>query len=199
MAGEFRHARIRLGLSQETLGALLGISGDKIGKIERAELATLSFTDAAEIGALLGLDLSTRVYPNGSGIRDAAQSKQQSRLLEHVGSPLRSRTEVPLPQQPGQPRELRAWDCMLSDQTVRTAFEFESRITDYQAMVRRHALKRRDDPVDNFVLVVADTAHNRRVMREFAALLPELPRLRTSGVLVVLRAGRHPPSGWIFL
>jgi hypothetical protein len=49
------------------------------------------------------------------------------------------------------------------------------------------------------VLIVADTKHNRQVMREFAGLLGDLPKLRRSAVLGPLRAGRHPPTGWTFL
>ncbi|MEO6349652.1 MAG: hypothetical protein ABIP53_03285 [Candidatus Limnocylindrales bacterium] len=66
-----------------------------------------------------------------------------------------------------------------------------------QATTRRHNEKRRDDPIDHFLLVVADTRHNRRVMAEFASLLGDLPRLRTATVLQLLQDGKHPPTGWI--
>jgi hypothetical protein len=177
---------------------MLEMSGDKIGKIERGELATFSFTDAAQIGAVLGLDLSARFYPNGAVVRDAGQATKLVRLIEHVSLPLHSRTDVPLPQRPSQPRELRAWDCVVWDRTARSAFEFESRITDFQAMTRRHALKRRDDPVDHFVLAVADSAHNRRALQELGSLITDLPRLRTATVLRLLESGRHPPTGFMF-
>ena len=68
-----------------------------------------------------------------------------------------------------------------------------------QATTRRHNLKRVDDRVDHFLLVVADTRHNRLVMREFASLLGDLPHLRTADVLSCLRAGKRPPTGWTFL
>ena len=68
---------------------------------------------------------------------------------------------------------------------------------DVQAMTRRHEMKRRDDPVDNFLLILVDTAHNRQALAEYGALLPDLPRLRTSTVLSTLEAGNHPPTGYI--
>jgi hypothetical protein len=81
----------------------------------------------------------------------------------------------------------------------RTAVEFEKRIRDAQAMTRRHEMKRRDDPVDGFLLVLADTRTNRRVYAQFRDLWPDLPRLRTSRVLAMLEAGEHPPSGIILV
>ncbi len=81
---------------------------------------------------------------------------------------------------------------------MRTGIELEARVRDVQAVTRRHALKRRDDPVDSFLLVLADTRSNRRVMDVYGDLLRHLPRLRTANVLAALRAGEHPPTGLIF-
>jgi len=77
----------------------------------------------------------------------------------------------------------------------RTVVEFESRIYDVQAQKRRYELKLRDDPVEHFLLVVADTRGNRRSLADLADLWPELPRLRTATVLSLLKSGRHPPTG----
>jgi len=195
-AVEIRHARIRAGLSQEEVGRRVGVSGDKIWKIEHERLPSLSVVDACEIGAVLGFDLAARLYPNGAPVRDQAQAAKLLRLLLNVGEPLSYRTDVALPQREGQP-DMRAWDAVLSGHGERTGIELESRLTDMQATTRRHNLKRRDDAVDHFLLVVADTRHNRRVVREFAELLPDLPRLRTASVLRLLRAGHHPPTALI--
>lgn len=194
---ELVHARLAAGMSQREAGAAAGLSEDKVWKIENDRAPALSFRDAARLGAVLGLDLSARFYPTGVRIRDAAQARQLSSFLGHVGGGLRFKTDVPLPQIPDQSPELRAWDSIIWDAVARTAVEFEARIQDVQAMTRRHAMKRRDDPVDNFLLVTADTVHNRRVLAEFGALLPDLPRLRTATVLAALEAGRHPPTGYI--
>jgi hypothetical protein len=81
----------------------------------------------------------------------------------------------------------------------RTGFEFETRLRDIQAQTRRHNLKRRDDPVDHFLLVVADTRHNRAVLREFAELFADLPRHGTASLLKALKTGQHPQTGLILL
>jgi len=192
------HARLASGMSQRAVGALAGLSADKVWKIENNRAPALSLRDAAQLGAVLGLDLSARFYPIGVPVRDGAQARQLSCFLGHVAAPLRFRTDVPLPQVPGQPQELRAWDSVIWDHTARTAVELEARVEDLQAMTRRHSLKRRDDPVNNFLLVIADTVYNRRVLSEYGGLLPDLPRLRTATVLALLEAGQHPPTGYIF-
>jgi hypothetical protein len=106
------------------------------------------------------------------------------------------RTEVPLPPLPDR-SEHRAWDAVITGSGARTAVELEMRLTDAQAVERRVALKLRDDPPDGFVLLVADTAHNRRVLREHSHLFEQLPRLRPSALLRAIEAGRHPPSGLV--
>ena len=172
------------------------MSGDKVWKIEHQVQPSLSIEDACGMGALLGLDVVIRAFPNGAPIRDASQAGRLLRLLGNVGPPLRHRTDAPLPRRDGV-TELRAWDALLEGSGKRTGIELESRLADVQETTRRHNLKRRDDPVDHFLLVVADTRHNRRVIAEFGPLLAALPRLRTASVLAALRAGRHPPTGLI--
>jgi hypothetical protein len=81
----------------------------------------------------------------------------------------------------------------------RTAVEFEARLYDIQAQIRRWLLKWRDDPVDQLLIVAADTRHNRHVLAEFTDLLVDFPRLSTADVLGQLRAGQHPPTGLILL
>ena len=195
---EIHDARVRAGLSQEEVGRRVGVSGDKVWKIEHQRLPSLSIRDACEIGAVLGLDFAARLYPNGALVRDAGQARRLLRLLTAVGKPLSYRTDVVLPSQ-GDRLELRAWDAVIYGLGERTGIELEARLGDMQATARRHNLKRRDDPVDHFLFAVADTRHNRRVLGEFALLLSDLPRLRTATVLRLLRGGRHPPSGLILI
>jgi hypothetical protein len=64
---------------------------------------------------------------------------------------------------------------------------------------RRLGLKRRDDALDGFVLVVADTRRNRATIASEPGLFADLPRLRAHRVIAALEAGVHPPSALIFL
>jgi transcriptional regulator with XRE-family HTH domain len=186
------------GISQTELGRRLGMSGDKIWQLENDRLPSLSIVEACEIAAVVGLDLSVRSYPNGAKLRDAVQMQRLLRVLAEVGRPLTWRLEVCLPRLPDR-TELRAWDALIEGAGQRTGVELESRLTDIQATFRQHNGKRRDDPVDNFLLLVADTRSNRRVLEEFPELLVGLPRLRTANVVSDLRSGKHPGTGVILV
>lgn len=75
----------------------------------------------------------------------------------------------------------------------------EMRITDAQALERRINLKRRDDPADSFILLVADTHANRRVLREHPELFPDLARLTFSRLTTLLAAGQHPSDALVLV
>ena len=195
---ECRHARLRLGLSQREIAAAAGIDRADYSRFERARLERASVIVACRVGAVLGLDIWMRAFPGGRSLRDAGQARHMQRLIEAVGPPLTCRLEVPLP--PSADRhEQRAWDLVILGHGMRTAVEFETRLYDLQAQMRRWALKRRDDPVERFLVVLADTRANRRSLAEFADVLADVPRLRTDVVLRTLRAGSHPPTGLVLL
>jgi transcriptional regulator with XRE-family HTH domain len=198
LGDEFRDQRVGLGVSQSRVADALGMSASWYSRAERAKIRHLAVVDAARIAAVLGLDLVVRTYPGGAPLRDSAHAARLGRVLSHVRAPLHYRVEVPLRQVPDRP-EPRAWDAMLYDGDRRTAIELEMRLRDAQAMIRRHSLKRRDDPVDGFLLVIAAIRTNRRVLAELADLFPDLPRLRTQRVLAALEDGEHPPSGIILI
>ena len=194
-----REARVGAGLSQTELGKAVRMSAPPISRVERGKLRTLSIVQASRVASVLGMDLRVNAYPGGDPLRDSAHAERLRRVLKHVRPPLRYRVDVPLPRREDGPPELRAWDAVLYGHGRRTGIEVEMRVRDVQAMIRRHAMKRRDDPVDGFVLVLAVTRTNRRVLRENLDLFPDLPRLTTSRVLASLSKGEHPPSGTIML
>jgi len=73
------------------------------------------------------------------------------------------------------------------------------RLRDAQAVERRIGLKLRDDPPDHFLLLIADTRHNCRMLAAYPGLFADLPRLRPAAVFRVLEAGSHPPTGLLFI
>lgn len=198
IAKELRGSRVALGVSQAHVASSARVSRPRYSRIERAKAPTLTVAEAARLGSVLGLDLWVRLYPGGHPLRDAPSSERLRRLLTHVRRPLRWQTEVPLPTQPDR-TDQRAWDAVVYGQGARTAIELEMRIVDGQAAERRIALKRRDDPVDAFLLAIADSRGNRRVLRENPALFADLPRLRRADVFAALEAGRHPPTGIVMI
>jgi hypothetical protein len=143
--------------------------------------------------AATGLTLVVKAYPDGDPIRDAAHAA----LLERVRSQLPSgtpwRTEVAMP----IPGDLRAWDAVAALSTERVAFEAETHLSDLQAQTRRWELKIRDGGVGIVVLAVADTAHNRRVLRLHRESLRGLFPLDGRGVLMAIRSGSAPAANGI--
>ncbi len=62
------------------------------------------------------------------------------------------------------PRDRRAWDAVIEGQGWRIGVEAETRLHDVQSLLRRVALKQRDGAVSAVILLVNDTANNRRVL-----------------------------------
>jgi transcriptional regulator with XRE-family HTH domain len=195
---EFREARFTLGLSQQAVAHAAHVSRARLSRIEGGKVPRLSILEAAQIASVLGLDMSVRAYPGGSPVRDAAHIERLRRVLDHARAPLTCRTEVPLPPAPGR-SEQRAWDAMILGAGRRTGVEIEMRLRDGQAVERRLNLKRRDDPTDRFLLLVAATRTNRRVLAERPDLFPDLPRLRWTVVMAAFAAGEHPPTGLLLV
>ncbi|MBI2782098.1 MAG: helix-turn-helix transcriptional regulator [Chloroflexi bacterium] len=198
IGSEFETARRSIGVSQEHVATASRVSRPRYSRIENGKLSTLQVLEVARIASVLGLEPSFRLFPAGPPIRDAGQARRLGAFLANASGPLMARTEVPLPALPDR-RELRAWDACLQSPGARTAIEFEMRLHDAQAVERRLGLKRRDDPVDHFILLIADTRTNRRVLAELPGLFADLPRLSKARVLATLRAGRHPGTGLVLV
>jgi hypothetical protein len=75
--------------------------------------------------------------------------------------------------------------------------EAESRIADTQALRRKLALKCRDGGVGAIVLVVSDTAHNRRAIASATADFADAFPVGARRALAFLRRGACPPGGAI--
>lgn len=195
---EFRERRLVLSLSQEHVSAAARLSRNRYGLIETGRCRTVTLAELNRVARVLGLSASVRMYPAGPAVRDAAHAQRLAAFLAPVAAPLRYQLEVALPRASDH-HESRAWDAMLFGGGSRTAIELEMRLRDVQAMRRRGDLKRRDDPTDGFLLLIADTRNNRPVLREFAGLFEDLPRLRPSVVRAALTSGKHPPSGLVLV
>ena len=75
----------------------------------------------------------------------------------------------------------------------------ETRLYDVQAHTRRLALKRRDSGSEVVVLLVADTRHNRTVLRVARAELAADFPLAGASILSELAASRRPAASGIVL
>jgi transcriptional regulator with XRE-family HTH domain len=192
---EFRESRLRAGLTQRQVADAIGISHTEVSRIERGVAARVPYVTLVSMGAALGLDVPLRAFPNGDPIRDAAQLALLARLRVLLPAPLTWRTEVPLNVRGDQ----RAWDAVIGGPDWRVPVDAESRLRDVQACTRRVALKKRDDGSDVVILLVADTRHNRRVLRLAGpGLAGDFP-MTGPVALAALRSGEAPSGSAILL
>ncbi len=183
-----RQGRRAAGLSQATVARRATLSQATVSRIERGT-ATASLDDLAAVAGAVGLDLTARLYPGGSPVRDVAHVRIMGRLRSLLPHGFRLASEVPIP----IPGDQRAIDAVLVDPPLRVGFELESRLLDAQAIVRRVMLKKRDARLDCIVLVLPDTPLNRAAVASAQATLRAAFALNHRAVLGALRAG-EPPS-----
>jgi hypothetical protein len=136
------------------------MSHAQFGRIERGELLQLTVDQASRACAAVGLRLAVRTYPDGDPVADRAQLALLGRFRACLPEHARWLSEVPIPIQ----GDRRAWDAISIVAGFRFAVEAETRLRDIQALERRIALKQRDGGVDVVILLVNDTAANRRVL-----------------------------------
>jgi transcriptional regulator with XRE-family HTH domain len=193
LGGELRVARQAAGLTLERVATAAGISPSELSRIERGLAPWLDMLLAAKLCAIVGLDLSVRAYPGGDPLRDAGHARLIAAFRSRVNAPLRVRSEVPI----GDRRDQRAWDQTIADRDGIVAAEFETRLVDAQALVRRITLKSRDSGIDRVILVLADTRLNRLAVAAADAMLRPTFPTASAAVLGALRRGRLPARGGI--
>ena len=182
------------GLSQEAVGRACGISGSAEGRIENGTTRSVDLRLLACLGAAVGLDVRLRSFPAGDPIRDAGQIRLLERFRRRLHPSVRWSTEVPLPIE----GDLRAWDVLIRGPDWRLPVDAETVLDDLQALERRLHLKQRDSGGDHILLLVADTARNRRALAAAPGSFADLP-LRTRDVLRAVGAGTDPGASGIVI
>ena len=181
-------------MSYAELGRALGVSGQFVGRICRGSVRHVSAARLAELAALVGLELVGRTYPGATPLRDAGHAALLGRLRARLAPALVWRTEVPVVAIAGAPDQ-RAWDATISGDGWLVGVEAETRVSDFQALERRLALKRRDGGLDVVVLLLNDTAHHQRLLASLGthSTFPTSARV----ALLALGRGSQPPGSAI--
>jgi len=190
---ELRGARASRGLSQRSVARAAGISQPQLSMIEGAKYPRVSIETLARLAVVVGLELGLRTFPGGEPIRDKAHAALLARFRQAVGDSWQWAVEVPLP----LPGDKRAWDRVLRRPGATLGVEAETRPTDMQDLQRRLALKKRDGQVDRVILVLADTAWCRRIVRlnDIETMFP----ISGKAALRALSEGRDPGGDAIVL
>lgn len=194
IAEELVNARTSGGLSLREVARRLGISVDRLKRAERGEPAALTIDLAARIAPLVGLQLAASLHPNGDPVRDRAHLALLSRLRQRLHPTLIWRTEVPMP----IPGDLRGADATIEGAFGTILVEAETRVTDFQAAERKATLKQRDLGATRLILLVADTPHNRQVLKLHPELRERFP-IATRTCLAALARGEDPGGDCLVL
>lgn len=194
MASELLAARRAAGISQRELGRHARLSHSRIGRIERGEPNQLTIELAAKLAAVLGLQFSASLYPDGNPVRDAAHVALLNRFRVRLAPGLRCRSEVPMPIE----GDRRSADAVVDGPGLQVMVEAETRLEDVQALERRVSAKQRDLGIRRVILLVADTRHNRLVVRQTPTLTARFPGT-TRACLGALTDGREPKADALVL
>ena len=192
---EAREARIAGGLTQEEVGNAIGVSKGRYSITERGLYPDVPFVVVAQILSVVGLELSARAFPVEGGLRDSGQGRLLGRLQARSASVVEWRSEVPV----GRAGDLRAWDAVLRFPQCTIGVDAETRLRDFQAVDRRMMLKLRDSGLRRAVMLVADTRHNREVLRALGDALRANYPIRSGEALAALGEGRDPGGNAIIV
>jgi transcriptional regulator with XRE-family HTH domain len=192
---DLRQQRLDRGLGGGEIARAVGLSPAQYSRIERGLTGPLSIQQATIMFAVLGMDLTVRLYPAGEPLRDAGHAALLDRFRARLHRSLRFMTEVPFP----AAGDRRAWDAVVLGADWRHGVEAETRPRDRQALERRLALKLRDGDVSAMTLLLLDSRHNRDFVHAHGDVLAERFPVAGSRAMELLRVGVDPGGSSIVL
>lgn len=180
------------GLSQARVAAAVGVSRAAYGQIERGRLRDIGIRRSTLIAAVLGADLSVRLYPAAAPLRDAGHVALLEKFERRLAPAWRVTHEAGMP----IAGDRRAWDRRLEG-PVSIGVEAETRPRDVQALERSMNLKQRDSGVTRMLLVLPRTRRNADLLRAALPALRSTFPLSTGEVLRALATGRDPGANGV--
>jgi len=187
------------GLTQREVADLIGVAPSNLWRLEAGQVAGVTVERLSEIASVLGYEISLGIHPVGDPVRDKGQLAVGRRLQAMLSERWRVTDETPLP----GAGELRAWDKLLrlvgAVPPHLVGVDIETRVTDIQALTRRTRIRERDGGVDAIVLVLADSAHNRRIADELRVNLGRAYATSPRSILRSLRSGERLVGGGVVL
>jgi transcriptional regulator with XRE-family HTH domain len=193
---ELRDARMEHGLSQSQVARSARTSRSQVSRVEHAAAPAVSIPEMARLLAVVGLELSSRAYPAGPPIRDAAHLALLERLRRLAPSTCAWRYEVPI----GMPGDRRAWDAVLTIGAGEVAVEAETRPRDLQSLLRRVAGKLRDSQGPSAaILLLSNTRHNRRLLVDHGDVIASAFPAPGTEILSALESGTSPRRSGVLL
>lgn len=196
LMAEIIATRRALNVSQRALAHELRRSQTAVVRLEHlAKVDRLSFVEVAEIASLLGFELGAALHPLGDPLRDRGHQQLIKRFRNLLATSIKVVAEAPLP----NIGDRRSWDLLLRCVAQLIGVEAETRVRDGQLLVRRIRERERDGGVDEVLLVLAESAVNRRLLPQLLESLG--PRFATPPRLVLraLRDGKPLAGSGVIL
>jgi transcriptional regulator with XRE-family HTH domain len=187
LAVELDNARRAGGLSFREVARRAGVNPETVRRALRGETSASTVDLAARLAAVLGLQLSVGLHPDGDPVRDRAHLALLGRLRARLGEHITWRFEVPIP----IVGDRRSGDAVIAGAFGEALVEAETRLDDIQALERKVAAKARDLGIEVVILLVADTHHNREVIAMHPELRLAFP-ISTRACLAAIGNGRKP-------
>ena len=194
IGAEVRTNRRMAGVSQQGLGAMVGLSRSEVCRVEHGQAPWLTVVHASELLSAVGLDLWMKTYPAGPPLRDAAHLQLLADFEARLPESIRCHREWPIPAD----QDRRAVDLVLRGLPKRIGVEAETVLSDLQALEREVNLKRRDADLERMFLLVRGSKRNRDILRGADALRRTFP-LSTRAILAALAHGHDPGADGIVL
>ena len=182
-------------LSGRSIARALGWSHARYGRFEIRSAASRSIQDVAEVAAVLGLELSARLFRVEDAIRDAAHQPLRTRFLALLAPSFKAVSEVLFP----HPGDRRSWDLLLRLGAELTGVELETRVRDVQLLVRRIRDREREGGADHVLLVLSASRHNRQLLPELLEAFGERFQTPPRQILTALREGEPIPGSGVIL
>jgi CheY-like chemotaxis protein len=180
------------------MGRELRLAQSTIWRTENA-IDDVGVVRLAEMASVLGLELTIRTYPVGDAVHDQGQLALGKRFNALLSGHWSVADEALLP----GPGEQRAWDKLLrltgSAPPHLVGVDLETRIRDVQSLVRRTRGRERDGRVDAILIVVSNSAANRRFVDELRRALGEGYLSKPPEIARALRAGERLPGGGVLI
>jgi transcriptional regulator with XRE-family HTH domain len=189
LAVELDHARRAAGLSFREVARRVGVNPETVRRALHGETSASTVDLAARLAAVLGLQLSVGLHPDGDPVRDRAHLALLARLRARLVGHVTWRFEVPIP----IVGDRRSADAVIAGAFGDALVEAETRLDDIQRLERKVAAKARDLGLALVILLVADTRHNREVIGMHPELGVAFPII-TRACLAAISKGRKPPG-----
>jgi transcriptional regulator with XRE-family HTH domain len=197
--GELRSSRLDAGLTQREVADLIGVAPSNLWRLEAGQVSDVTVERLSEIASVLGYEISLGLHPVGDPVRDKGQLAIGRRFEELLSDKWQVTDETLLP----GAGDLRAWDKLLRLRESRpphlVGVDIETRVHDVQALVRRTRGRERDGRVAVILIVLSDSAHNRRLVDQLRVSLGAAYATTSRSIFRSLRSGERLVGGGVVL